>query len=103
MRAPVLTGTNFGLASPSRPGKAFLSVLTACLEPPRRNDAGGRDAMDSSQFGQISYCASPRRKVGGRLRDGFRRRTFKGAVVGAIDRKYRSNLRAEVQHLFTDF
>src|ERR1700751_5040971 len=33
------------------------------------------------------------------LRDAFRRRAFKGAVVGALDRKYRINLRAEVQHL----
>lgn len=33
------------------------------------------------------------------LRDAFRRRAFKGGVVGAIDRKYRINLRAEIQHL----
>jgi hypothetical protein len=33
------------------------------------------------------------------LRDAFRRRAFKGAIVGALDRKYRINLRAEVQHL----
>ena len=35
------------------------------------------------------------------LRDAFRRRAFKGGVVGAIDRKYRINLRAEIQHLST--
>ena len=35
------------------------------------------------------------------LRDVFRRRAFKGGVVGAIDRKYRINLRAEIQHLST--
>ena len=35
------------------------------------------------------------------LRDAFRRRAFKSAVVSAIDRKYRINLRAEVRHLST--
>jgi hypothetical protein len=35
------------------------------------------------------------------LRDAFRRRAFKRAIVRATDRKYRINLRAEVQHLST--
>ena len=35
------------------------------------------------------------------LRDAFRRCAFKGTVVGAIDRKYRINLRVQVQYLST--
>jgi hypothetical protein len=55
-------------------------------------------------FGQTFYCAPIIREVEGDdmgLRDAFRRRVFKGGVVGAIDRKYRINLRAEIQHLST--